>query len=462
MSETIQQDRSTDTVSVKEIRSWASQLASESRRLDWVAYWYVWPDNLSRIFRDLEAMNGKVIALVGVQGMGKSSALQAILIYEALMEDDSRRKASKKNSTSRSEFSVVLFKWRRRNELFSSLLNGTHELSGDFRYRYCAKLLESLESRVPLLDTREVRKHPETLNVDWVEKRLGGAEVKRLRQTALLELLRSKKAILIDTPDYSRTDRRLMARDLEDMHWMWDSICRPRSVKDDRNPTLVIAIQKEMFHGHYFFGKMEKIELTPLRPEQILEAYKRRFKTADPFTEDALFTLARMSRGVFRCFLRHISLVIDAWVAFPEPRRPIDTELVKKTITTERLAEDVEQELLNLFPKQSDLRLQAVRILMHLEESGPSLQGHLAEQLDIPPYAMSRLLAKLESHRYVTRRRSGNDKIVAMRNTSMTSEKESLAVKSTNQTSAPDQKAPLPHNHARRVHEKSIALQSCN
>jgi len=58
-------------------------------------------------------------------------------------------------------------------------------------------------------------------------------------------------------------------------------------------PGPILAIQKEMFHDHFFFDKMEKVELEPLKPEQMAEAYRRRFKALAPFTEDALFTLAR-------------------------------------------------------------------------------------------------------------------------------------------------------------------------
>jgi len=44
-------------------------------------------------------------------------------------------------------------------------------------------------------------------------------------------------------------------------------------------PGPIPAIQKEMFRGHFFFGKMEKVELEPLKPEQMVEAYRKRFKT---------------------------------------------------------------------------------------------------------------------------------------------------------------------------------------
>jgi DNA-binding MarR family transcriptional regulator len=75
----------------------------------------------------------------------------------------------------------------------------------------------------------------------------------------------------------------------------------------------------------------------------------------------------------------------------------------------------MELELEELFPKKSDLWLQAVRLLMHLEESGPRKQTKLTEELGLEEYVMSRPLAKLGLHRYIVRRREGTDKIVSLR-----------------------------------------------
>ena len=100
----------------------------------------------------------------------------------------------------------------------------------------------------------------------------------------------------------------------------------------------------------------------------MVEAYRRRFKALAPFTEDALFTLARMTRGIFRRFLRYITLTLQHWEV--DGKGSIDTAIVKEAVTVERLAEDMELELAELFPKQSDLRLQAVRLLMRLEGIG--------------------------------------------------------------------------------------------
>ena len=47
---------------------------------------------------------------------------------------------------------------------------------------------------------------------------------------------------------------------------------------------MIVAIQKEMFRDHFFFDKMEKVTLEPLKPEQMVEAYRKRFKAIEPFT----------------------------------------------------------------------------------------------------------------------------------------------------------------------------------
>jgi len=398
---------------VDELYSWASQLASESRSPDWVAGWYVWPEAVLRVQHQLETMKAGIIGLVGLQGVGKSSALRAL------------------HNTMKSE--SILIKWRRRQELYRSLRDGSHEASEDFLREYWSRLRgrpsAKLSSRVPrdgdfrkrLLVIEEEMKliqvDAKILNdadfrigqpeLESAEAELSRDAVRTVQEATWLETLRNKKTVLIDTPDYSKTDRRLMAKDLQEIYWLWLNLA-----KLDNGPNIVLAIQKEMFTGHFFFDKMQKIELEPLQPEAMLEAYKRRFPTTDPFTDEALLTLARMSRGIFRRFLRYITLTLDLWQTRPEPRDPIDSATVKEAVTVDRLAEDMELELVEVFPKQSDLRIQAVRLLMHLEESGPQKQSELAEGLGMEDYAASRLLAKLELHRYITRARSGTDKIV--------------------------------------------------
>jgi transcriptional antiterminator len=178
-----------------------------------------------------------------------------------------------------------------------------------------------------------------------------------------------------------------------------------------------LTIQKEMLRYHYFFDKMQKIELQPLTPQQMLEAYMKRFKTTQPFTEEALITLVQMSRGIFRRYLKYITSTLEHWQAQSTPHEPITKEIVKEAVTPQRLAEDIDPELSELFPKQSDLKLQAIRLLLNLSESGLRRQDQLAEELNLDPSTVNRLLQKLELHRYITRKREGNDKIVSLTGT---------------------------------------------
>jgi len=364
---------------IPNIRSWASLLASESRDRNWIRDAYVMPAEVDHLSAQLRFLHGALIGLVGIQGVGKSSALLA------LSTGSPEPKTTEPQSSQ-----TILFKWRRTSDLFRSLMQYDHEASVEFRSEYERKL--------------------EGLSIDRAEQ-VGGAKIVRLRKYVWQDLLRSKHTIFIDMPDYSKTDRRLMAKDLEEIYWLWNSL---RLTNATTGPNLVIAIQKEMFSGHFFFDKMSMVELKPLQPSEIVEAYLRQFKTIDPFTDDSLLTVARMSRGVFRRFLRYISLTLDLWSTESQQSRSIDTTTVKKAVTAERLAEDMELEFVELFPRHSDLRLQAVRLLTHLEESGPMRQSRLGELLGIEPYAMSRLLAKLELHRYVVREREGADKLVGL------------------------------------------------
>jgi hypothetical protein len=394
-----------NSVPVSEIYSWASRLAFESRRAFWIGGWYVCPDAISRIIKQLETMRGGIIGLIGLQGVGKSNALYEIYAARRNALDQARRQPPEIDTHGvrlEDDYDTVLFKWRRHPELFASLLMGTHEASSEFRLEYMKSLSEEIAERFPRGDRRSI--HGGNLNIE-VEAELDKQTIGRLREISWLNVLR-RKTILIDTPDYSKTDRRMMAKDLEGIYWLWNTLA-------ETGANVVVAVQKEMFCDHFFFDKMQRIELEPLRPEQMLEAYKRRFFGSEPFTEEALLTIARMSRGIFRRYLRYITLTLDLWQTHLEPRGPASPATVKEAVTLERLTEDMQLELAEIFPRQSEAPLEAVRLMTHLEESGPQKQSQLAEELGMERYKASRLLAKLELHRYITRERSGTDKIVS-------------------------------------------------
>jgi len=120
---------SSDIVSASKIRSWASHLTSEGRELGWVVRWYVPPKAVSQVSRELKDVRGSVIGLLGVQGVGKSSALLYLLMTMVIQEKEEQEKTSKRKEADspRHEYGTIFFKWRRQNELFRSLVIGTHE-----------------------------------------------------------------------------------------------------------------------------------------------------------------------------------------------------------------------------------------------------------------------------------------------------------------------------------------------
>lgn len=285
--------------------------------------------------------------------------------------------------------SAVILKWRR--DLFKTAPVDTECDSGAFDAIYSEKL--------------QRRRHRNAGD----GRKMSRADEAAVMRDAWMEMLSKRSLILIDLPDYSRTDRRQMARDLGEIFSLWNAL-----LSEGTEANLVVTVQKEMMGGHFFLNKMHAVEIEPLTTDQVVQLYLKTFRKADPYTSEALNALAVMSRGIFRNFLRYISMTLDSWESLPEPKGLIDLALVQRTITVDELAEDMEIELGRVFPRGSDLRIQAVRVRMLLEGSGPRKQMELVEELGMERYAMSRLLEKLELHRYIVRRRDGTDKVVSL------------------------------------------------
>jgi GTPase SAR1 family protein len=404
---------------VQEVYSWSSQLASESRSQGWIDEWYVWPEELNIVLRKLSVMSGGVIGLIGLQGVGKSSALYAIEHF--LLNDECKKRREMKQyviTTSMEDYRTCRFKWRREPELMNKLESGTHELWTSFELAYKEALFGHIwqqsqrEDRQYRLKEISIGDLPQTvrdLDVSWTEKKLGKSLVRQIRKGSWLSILENKDTILIDTPDYSKTDRRLMTKDLDEVYQLWTNL-----VNSNSKPNIVIAIQKEMFRDHYFLDKMEKIEIQSLPPEKMIKVYIKLFGSTYPFKKEALQTIARMSRGIFRRYLRYINLALDEWLTKPKRHVPITTETVKNAVTYKKMVEDMELELLQVFPKQKDYRIYTVRLFDYLE-SGPKKQSQLTEELNLPPYTITRLLNKLELHNYIKRQRKGTDKIISIK-----------------------------------------------
>jgi hypothetical protein len=405
---------------IKEVYSWASQLASESRSQGWIDEWYIWPNELNTVLRKLSVMSGGVIGLIGFQGVGKSSALYAIEYF--LLKTESKKRQEQKKyviTSSMDDYRTCRFKWRREPDLMNQLWHGTHELSRSYDLVHREVLFgnittkawkkENIDNGQKEIQLGDLPETVEDLDVSWAEKKLGKSITRQIRKGSWLSILENKDTILIDTPDYSKTDKRSMTKDLDEIYQLWTDLVNTGLSK----PNIVIAIQKEMFRDHYFLDKMEKIEIQPLPQEKMLQAYIKRFNSTYPFKEEALLTIARISRGIFRRYLKYINLTLDVWLTKSKRPAPITIETVKKAVTYKKIVEDMELELLQVFPKQKDYRIYAVRLFDHLE-SGPKKQSQLSEELNLPPYTITRLLNKLELHNYIKRQRKGTDKIISI------------------------------------------------
>ena len=394
-----------------QIRSWASCLTAEERNRVWPLLYYVWPNSITRL-RDevLKSSRRKLVAVVGIQGVGKTSALQALefdylapRIADALDQRHrtirSRGKEAKlkKDKTENGQTIVlVAFNWGEMRHF----LSGDYPLPAWTTAFFQSTYAQALNAFLPLKPAR--LPYRLELSIEAAELHLGKLGVRKARWNAVKSVVQAASNILIDMPDYSRTDRRLMVSDLETIQTLWRDLCEASG-----QANLVIFIQKEMFHDHFMFDKMEVVKLEPFKPPELVEAYEKMHGDTFPFSDESLLLVARMSRGIFRRFLKYIGLSLEN---FKEGR--ITEEDVRKGVTDGQLLSDREQELAEMFPKSFRPRLQALRVMQFLETHNATNQKELAEAVGIEEYDLSRILDRLELHQKIRREKRGLENIV--------------------------------------------------
>lgn len=204
--------------------------------------------------------------------------------------------------------------------------------------------------------------------------------------------------IFIDTPDYGTRDIRKINSDLTELNDIW------RRFRPQRATNLVIFLQKELVEktDHFFLRKMDIVELKPLIPEQLVEAFKTRFATCEPFTDAALKSIADLSRGVFRRFMRYVHLCVENVIE--KKREEITIEDVKDVITSEILLRDLDLELSDVFRNERYKRC-AVDVLKLLRDNPGINQKTIAENLGIHATILGRILTTLENNGYIKRTR---------------------------------------------------------
>jgi len=392
-------NRSENIENIREVLGWALMTRAEERRFGWESYYY-WPVSVRRVLERLEAGWGQLIGVIGLQGVGKTSAMYAL--EDALVEKI-KAKAEKRGEAPFNP--VVALNWASLEQL----IEGEGDPHGSFReyfkddYELERSSLEQVVDKRGRPTGRYISRHagfPEVLSAS--------SAAKLAKSRAMMDGLKSAAAILIDTPDYSKTDKRRMSSDLNGIYRLW---LRLREANVIAN--FLVFVQKEMFRDHFFYGKMDVVEIEPLTPEELLEAYKKRFRGVDPFTEEALLLLGKLSRGIFRRFMRYIRLAVEDWRGTGEPC--IDVAYVVKAVPIEQVLRDLDLELQEVFPRDAEMRLYAAKVLRLLGEVGELPQGRIVEELDLPGYSVSRLLQKMEAHNYIARKRVNGEKAVTLR-----------------------------------------------
>jgi len=393
-----------NTYSVDAVYDWANKLTAESRGLTWTIQDYYWPPVIKDLSRRLTKSQRELIAVVGCQGVGKTSAMQAL---EHDLEFDFEAAVmivlENKYKMSSSKPQVMALNY--------SDLERFLDLQDSEAFRLSGIMQSYIEELNHLARLQRMGDHyGGTLPVEDAEVILGKGRCRQARMTSILKTLPSYRYVLIDFPDYSRTDRRRMVGDLEQVQTLWRSVMADPNAKTN----FILFLQEETFRGHFFFGKMDTITIKPLTPQELLSIYTRKFKTFYPFTEDALTYLAKLGHGVFRRFLQYIKLSLDKWNETKDHTTLIDKNLAKMAVSRERLIQDMDVELFRLFPKNMEAKSTAVEILNLLEENKNMNQRAIAEQLDIPDYKLSRIIKKLESGHQVQREKVGLDKVVRL------------------------------------------------
>jgi hypothetical protein len=353
---------------------------------------YGWTRETQQLAKRLETTTGNLIAIIGLQGTGKTALKQALYVQ--------LEKIGK---------SVLSFKWKELNplildleidpfdieEILARLINVYGEFKLSKKLGISAQQIKEFQYGT-MEDEERKQFYPLILKYASKEER------KDIERTAWLNAVQTKDTILIDFPDYSRENQSKMNKDLDDFaHW-WESIILADSQGIyNQRANVVIFFQKELFSGHFLFGKFDVFELKPATPNFMVNILRVNCGSIEPFLPETLEYIAKLSRGVIRRFKKYVKLCLEN---FQHSCNSITVELAKNLISLEQLEKDMELELMDVFPKQKELRKYSVIVLQLLNERKAIPQNEITETVfDGNKMKCSRVLEKLEAWNYIER-----------------------------------------------------------
>ena len=349
--------------SILKVYNWATHLTHEEE----IAEAFIMPrPEWKKLVRRLIYTSGNLIKVVGPQGAGKTT--MANYLFRELSKVEGKR--------------VV----------FRSLPKGNEEFGHWQEY----KSLEQVEG-YSLTGTKK----------RWVVSKDRDWEWYYSDDTRIF---------ILDLWDYSKSSQKDIIKALDAIQDYWRYRCNLRKHKINRGeknvpviPNIIIFLQKEALPLHFFLGKMQFFELKPWRPEDLVKYYREVFKGTFPFTKEALREVAALSRGIFRKFKEYIAACLDEFLSEEiNYNEKITVDDVRRIITTEKLVQDMELQLCELWPRSRDNRVLAVKVLRYLRENGPTFQKEIAEKFFAGNLmACSRLLNKLAHFGYVKSEKEG-------------------------------------------------------
>jgi energy-coupling factor transporter ATP-binding protein EcfA2 len=451
---------------VRDAYAWATKLAAEQGEDE-----YEFTPETKALLERLNSQRGQLIAVIGLQGSGKTALRQALQLELQATNDEKQEGAQRTiltlkwvgdskehiietfdvlNEADTGYVSMILGELIQKYKVKASKhlrdVGISHEdniiasqisQAADIEEDLLPEYFENEIHRKEHLDTYEERRRDLLTKIGRhltkMERLLPKQRREAIRKRRLEWVLYSSGTLLIDLPDYDRHNIGEMSRHLTSLQYWWETVFankEPGIYGQEVN--LVIFFQKELFHGHFFMGKLDPVELKPFTAAQLAEYYQDHFGIY-PFTEAALLELGALSRGIFRRFKKYVRRCLEnfgmRWIPAEHSSEPlvhlgpdgkpdaniIDTQQVNDWIGLNEVIKDMELELMTIFPKERENRILTVKVLAYLRAHGPTTQSEITQEIfDDAAMKASRVLDRIESWGYIKRERVGKEKIVKL------------------------------------------------
>jgi hypothetical protein len=378
--------RKPENTSVVAAYEWSNQITGEGQ--NWINEYY-WSKPMKILRAKLPLAKKCLLAITGLQGTGKTIGLKMLA---SAMEEAGH--------------AIVCFKWTK--DWLEQLMEN-EELRKIYReeclenafYQATNRKKSLLQVAASMTQDLRSSKTPS----DVMEKIVGKTKCRELKKEALLSFFICRRFIFIDMPDYSKSDSRFMSVDFDELQALWNSIIENSYA--DSEATIIVTMQKELSKGkHFFLGKFDLTELPFLEPQELIETYRKKFESIEPFAEETLDLIAKLSRGVFRRFQKYCRLTIEEFLVTGNKEPPITIEYAERAITETVIFNDMELEMFDKFKNEGQRKL-AVEVLSFLakKRNKEVSQKEIAEALDTNEMSVSRIVHVLVQEKYITRNR---------------------------------------------------------